>query len=92
MTMALLTRLPCLPTARHTALSTSLRWLEAQDDCDPVRLQLVHRLQQNAVMKQSTKLTERHVTNSFLFTNVATRHARGYRLFDIIMNNQILQE
>ena len=24
-----------------------------------------------------------------LFTNVATQHARGYRSFDIIMNNQI---
>ena len=48
--MASLTRLPCLLTAMHTALSTSLRWLGAQDDCDPVRLQLVNRLQQNAAM------------------------------------------
>ena len=36
--------LPCLPTVRHTALLTSLRWLEAQNDFDPVRLQLAHRL------------------------------------------------
>ena len=64
-TMASLTRLPCLPTAKHTALSTSLWWLEAQDDCNLVRLQLVHRLQQNAVMKRSTKLTQRHVTSFF---------------------------
>ena len=48
--MALLTRLPCLLTVMHTALSTSLRWFGAQDDCDHVRLQLVNRLQQNAAM------------------------------------------
>ena len=56
--MALLTRLPCLHTARHTALSTSLRWLGAQDDCDLFRLQLVQRLQRNAAMKRPT-----HVQN-----------------------------
>ena len=54
--MALLTRLPYLPTARHTALSTSLQWLGAQDDRDPVRLQLVHRLQQNVAMKGFTNI------------------------------------
>ena len=65
MTMASPMRLPCHPSARHMALSTSLRWLEAQDDCDPVRLQLVHSVQQNAAMKRSTKLTQRRVTSFF---------------------------
>ena len=65
-TMVSLTRLACLPTMRHTALSTSLRWLEAQDDCDSVRLELVDRLQQNAAMKQSTKLMQRRVTGFFV--------------------------
>ena len=74
------------------ALSTSLQWLQAQDDCDPVRLQLVHGLQQNAAMKRCTKLTQRRVATFFLLTNAATRHARGYRSFDIIMNNQIFHE
>ena len=52
-------------TARQMALSTSLRWVEAQDDCDPVRRQLLHRLQHNTVMKQSTKLTQHHETSFF---------------------------
>ena len=65
-TMASLMCLPCLPTARHTpALSTSLRWLEAQDDCDPIHLQLVHRLQQNVVMNRYAKLTQHCVTSFF---------------------------
>ena len=41
------------------SLSTSLRWLEVQDDCDPVSLQLLRRLQQNAASKRATKLLQR---------------------------------
>ena len=50
-----------LPIPSHskafTALSTSLQWLEAQDDCNPVSLQLVCRLQQIAAIERFTKLT-----------------------------------
>ena len=48
-----------------TALSTTVRWLEAQDDCDPVSIRLVRRLQQNAAIKRSTKLTRRRITSFF---------------------------
>ena len=57
---------PSLPTVEaFTALSTTVQWLEAQDDCDPVSLQLVRRLQQNAAIKRSTKLTQRRITSFF---------------------------
>ena len=48
-----ITDVPPVPSHSEafTPLSTSLRWLEAQDDCDLVSLQIVLRLQQNAAIK-----------------------------------------
>ena len=37
----------------------------SEDDCDPISLQLVHRLQQKAAIKRFTKLTQRRVTSFF---------------------------
>ena len=48
-----------------TALSKSLRWLEAQDDCHPTFLQIVHRQQQNVAIRRSTKPMQRCITSFF---------------------------
>ena len=44
--------LPSVPSHNEAfmALSTSLQWLEAQDDCNPIFLQLVRRLPQNTAI------------------------------------------
>ena len=59
---------PAVPSHSQafTSLSTSLRWLEAHPDCDPVALQLLHRLQQNAASKRAKRLTQRRITSFFL--------------------------
>ena len=73
-------------------LSTCLPWLEAQNDCDHVRLQLVHRLQQNAMMKQSTTLTQGCVTGCFCWlmqlydTDVVIARLTSSWILNFLMN------
>ena len=74
----------------HMPLSTKLQWLEAQNDCDPICLQLVHKQLTAERGDEATYKTYAVPRNKLLLlTDGATRHAHGYRSFNIHMNNQI---